>query len=556
MAEEREVLAVDVLFVGGGVAGLSSAIHLADLAAKSGRDDISIAVLDKGSYPGAHAVSGAVMDPCALKELIPDFIQRGAPVEGVVEKEQVFFLTPKKKIRFPFVPPPMENRGHYVVSIAKLTEWMAQIAEGKGVDIFTGFSATQVLFDGNRVVGVRTGDKGIGKDNHPRANFESGIDLQAKVTVFAEGSRGNLTKTLIKKLKLDDGNNPQNYVLGIKEVWEIAPGRIRPGDVVHTMGYPHKNHTYGGGFIYGMNENRIAIGLLTGLDYSDPGLDPHAEFQKFKLHPFLSDLISGGKILQYGAKTTPVGGYFAIPRIHLDGAVLIGDSAGLFISQKIKGLHSAMASGILAAESIMEALLSEDFSASKLKSYQETVYSSNFGNELYKSRNFHQLFRKGLFIALLTAGMQFLFGGRIIKSRLHSEHDHSCLKTDKNMRGTFESAKRGIPSPINDGVITFDKETDVYYSGTSHEENQPSHLKIGDLSICYDKCLGEYNAPCVRFCPANVYEMTTDADTYTPSLKIQHSNCLHCKTCDIKCPYENITWLPPEGGDGPKYSLV
>ncbi len=556
MEQDREILDVDVLFVGGGAACLSGAIHLADISAKCGLGDISIAVLEKGSYAGAHIISGAVMDPSVLAELIPDFEEKGAPIEGVVKKEQVLFLTRSGKIRFPIVPPPMDNHGSLVVSISKVTEWLAQIAEEKGVDIFTGFAATDILYHQGRVMGVTTGDKGIGADGRPKASFEPGIDLRAKVTVFGEGARGSLTKKLIQELHLDEGRNPQNYVVGIKEVWETANVMIQPGEVVHTMGFPHKNRTYGGGFIYGMDDSRISIGLLTGLDYGDPWLDPHREFQKFKTHPFVASLLKDGKILQYGANTAPVGGYFAIPQLYFDGGVLVGDCAGLFISQKLKGIHVAMKSGMLAAETICEALLKGDFCADRLKPYQETLYASEAGRALYKSRNFHQLFRKGLYGALLTAGIQYLLGGRIIKPRLLTQPDHSHMRPVAAGNGASASTDEHAGSLRYDGVTTFDKETDVYYSGTSHEESQPPHLKIVDLSVCYDQCLEKFQAPCQRFCPANVYEIRTDAETGKPAMRLNFSNCLHCKTCDVKDPYQNIVWVPPEGGDGPKYTIL
>jgi electron-transferring-flavoprotein dehydrogenase len=565
--EEREIIEVDVLFVGGGIACLGGALHLSNLIRKHNErvekqgkgkrlDEITIALLEKGTDIGSHSISGAIMDPIALKELVPDFLEKGAPVESEVTKEEVYLLTKKGRVKSPIIPPPLNNHGNYIVSLSRLTNWLGRLAGGNEVDIFPCFAATEVLYEGNRVIGVRTGEKGIDPDGNRKANFEPGIDLHAKVTVFGDGSRGNLTNGLIKKLKLDKGKNPQTYVVGAKEVWEIPEGRFKPGHVIHTMGYPLKSNTYGGGFIYGMKDNLVSVGLLTGLDWEDPYLDPHLEFQKFKLHPLVADILRDGKLLQYGAKTVPVGGYFSVPKIAFDGGVIVGDSASLFISQKIKGIHLAMKSGILAAETILEALLKDDFSAARLENYQTSLYKSYIVKELYKVRNFHQAFQGGLWIGLIKAGLQYILGGRILKGRLNTESDFVHQKKVTDLYGT------DLPTDEQKGIIkfdgkrTFDKASDVYYSGTIHEEQQPAHLKIADLNICYTKCKEEHQNPCLRFCPANVYEMEIDEQTGKPTMKLNFSNCLHCKTCDIKDPYENITWIPPEGGGGPKYTIM
>ncbi|MBW1737464.1 MAG: NAD(P)/FAD-dependent oxidoreductase, partial [Deltaproteobacteria bacterium] len=390
MEEERDIMEVDVLFVGGGVACLSGALHLVNLIKKHNEsvdqagegekiDEIMIAILEKSAFVGSHSISGAVMDPIALKELVPDFIEKGAPVEGEIKKEEVCLLTRKGRIKSPITPPPLNNHGNYVVSLSKLTEWLSKLVEEKGIDIFPGFAGTEVLYEGDRVIGVRTGDKGIDAEGNKKSNYEPGIDLHARVTVFGEGSRGSLSKTLIKKFDLDGGKNPQGYVVGVKEVWEVPEGRMEPGQVIHTMGYPLKSDTYGGGFIYGMKNNMISLGLMTGLDYADPLLDPHREFQKLKLHPFVAGLLKDGKLSQYGAKTAPVGGYFSIPELTFDGGLIVGDSASLFISQKIKGIHVAMKSGMLAAETIFQALMKNDFSQAVLGEYQKTLYESYVG---------------------------------------------------------------------------------------------------------------------------------------------------------------------------------
>jgi electron-transferring-flavoprotein dehydrogenase len=564
---EREVMEVDVLFVGGGVAGLSGALHLANLikahnegVERTGEGDalseVMIAVLEKGAFVGAHGISGAVMNPIALQELVPDFLEKGAPLEGAVTKEEVCLLTRSGRIKSPMTPPPLNNHGNYVVSLSRLAEWLGTLVEESGVDIFPGFAGTEVLYEGDRVVGVRTGDKGVDVDGQHKSNFEPGIDLRAKVTVFGEGSRGSLTKTLIRKFGLDEGKNPQSYVVGVKEVWEVPEGRIQPGHVVHTVGYPMKSNTYGGGFIYGMRDNKISLGLLTGLDYEDPFLDPHREFQKFKNHPYVANLLIGGKLVQYGAKTAPVGGYFSVPKLTFPGGLIIGDSASLFVSQKIKGIHAAMKSGMVAAEAVFEALLSNDFSQAKLDRYRDALTESYVGEELRKVRNFHQAFQKGLYIALIKAGFQYLFGGRILKDRLPASPDFTHLKRVADVYGKDSPSEEERGDIKFDGQYTFDKETDVYYSGTTHEEKQPPHLKIPDLDICYNQCTQEFQNPCLRFCPANVYEMEVDEETGKRQMKLNFSNCVHCKTCDVKDPYENITWVPPEGGGGPKYSVL
>lgn len=567
MEEEREIMEVDVLFVGGGVASLSGAFHLVNLVKAHNEkvdsggegeriDEPMIAVLEKGPYVGAHSLSGAVIDPSPLRELVPDYEEKGAPLDVKVQEEDVCFMTRKGRIKAPITPPPLNNHGNYIASLSKLTEWLGGLVEGQETYLFAGFAGTEVLYDGDRVVGVRTGDKGIDAKGEKKGNFEPGIDLKARVTVFGEGPRGSLTKTLIKRFGLDQGKNPSNYVVGVKEVWEVPEGRIRPGKVIHTMGYPLKSDTYGGGFIYGMENNMVSLGLLVGLDYADPALDPHMYFQKFKEHPMVSEILKDGKIAQYGAKTAPVGGYFSIPKLTFDGGLIVGDSANLFISQKIKGVHVAMKSGMLAAETIFEALLAKDTSDAKLASYEQRLYDSDIGRELRKVRNFHQAFQKGLYWALIKAGFQYILGGRILKDRLYTEPDFSHLRAIKDVYGTDSPTAEQTGGMKFDGTLTFDKETDVYYSGATHEEQQPAHLKVIDLDICYDKCLKEYQAPCQRFCPANVYEMEVDEETGIPNLKLNFSNCLHCKTCDVKDPYENITWVPPEGGGGPKYTTM
>lgn len=563
MTEERDVMDVDVLFVGGGIASLSGALHLSNLIDAHNKkeegkklDELMIAVLEKGSSPGAHGISGAVMDPGALKDMMPDYIEKGAPLEGEVKKESIYYLTKTGKIKSPITPPPLNNHGNYVVSMSRMNQWMAGLVEEAGVDIFPGFAGTEILYDEGKVIGVRTGDKGIDAKGEKKSNFEPGIDLHSKVTVFGEGSRGSLTKELIAHYKLDEGKNPPGFELGVKEVWELPEARLAPGEVIETMGYPLKSDTFGGAFIYGMKNNMICLGQLTSLDYADPFIDPHREFQKFKLHPMIAALLKDAKLVQYGAKTAPVGGYFSIPKLTFPGGMIIGDSANLFNSQKIKGINLAIRSGIMAAQTIFECLINDDFSDERLTSYEKALFESKEIKDLYKVRNFHQAMTKGLYVGMTLAGMHFILGGSVFGERLAAAPDHTHMKKVADLYGTATPPEEAKGDIKYDGKLTYDKETDVYYSGATHEEAQPPHLKIKDLDICYGKCAELYQNPCVRFCPASVYEMTVDEDTGKKEMKLNFSNCVHCKTCDVKDPFENIQWVPPEGGGGPKYTMV
>jgi electron-transferring-flavoprotein dehydrogenase len=572
MAENNEIMDVDVLFVGGGVSSLSGALHLSNLIKTHNKnvdngsegkklDEIMIAILEKGAYPGSHGISGAVMDPSSLKDLIPDYIEKGAPLEGEVKKESVYFLTKGSKIKLPLgLAPkalnPLDNHGNYVISVSRMNEWLAGMVEENGVDIFPGFAGTEVLYDGDRVIGVRTGDKGIAGDGSKKSNFEPGIDLHAKVTVFGEGSRGSLAKTLINRFDLDADKNPAGYEVGVKEVWELPEERLQPGEVIHTMGYPLKSDTFGGGFVYGMKNNMVCVGQLVSLDYSNPFMDPHREMQKLKLHPMIRELLKDAKLVQYGAKSVPVSGFYSVPKLTFDGGLIIGDSANLFNGPRIKGVHLAMRSGMLAAETIFNCLLNDDFSEDRIDQYRTALMNSNEVSDLHKVRNFHQAMERGFYSGFITFGIQLVLGGSIFKDRLESTPDHLHLKKVDEFYDNDSLSDEQKGDIKYDGELTYDKETDVYYSGATHEEDQPPHLQIKDLAICYNQCTREFQNPCVRFCPANVYEMEVDEETGKQNLKLNFSNCVHCKTCDIKDPYENITWVPPEGGGGPKYSMM
>jgi electron-transferring-flavoprotein dehydrogenase len=548
----RETLETDILIVGAGPAGLSAALRLAQLQRQRGGERLSVAVLEKAREAGAHTLSGAVLDPSALGELIPDFREKGAPLAAPVQEDRVYFLTQRHKIPLPFVPPPLRNHGSYLVSLNRLVRWLAQQVEAEEIDLFTGFAAQDLLMEGDRVAGVRTGDRGIDKHGNHKPAFEPGVDITAKVTILCDGVRGNLTKRLARRLQLGKDSHPPLFAVGVKELWEVPAGRLPPGTVVHTLGYPLRHEEFGGGFIYALPERQVALGLVAGLEYHDPLFDPHAAFNRFKQHPLVAGLLEGGQILRYGAKALPAGGWNTIPRLVADGALIAGDAGGFLNAARLKGIHLAMRTGMLAAEAAFDAVHAGDPSAARLARYRQAIDAGPVRAELYAVRNVHQAFGYGLLPGLVHAGLAIATRGWAPRD-LRGEAGHERMQTLGDYYGRADvTVGASGPPPAPDRRLTFDKLTNVYYSGTAHDEDQPAHLQV-HTEVCSTICGTEYGHPCTRFCPANVYEIVREADG-SPRLKINASNCVHCRTCDIMDPYSAITWVPPEGGGGPQYN--
>ena len=540
---ERESMEFDVVVVGGGPSGLSAAIRLKQLAQETGRD-LEVCLIEKGSEVGAHILSGAILEPRTLNELLPDWKERGAPLDTPVTDDKFLYLTQSGSFRLP-TPPQMKNHGNYIISLGNFCRWLGEQAEALGVEIYPGFAAAEVLYDENGAVrGVATGDMGIGKDGAPTENHMPGMELLAKQTIFAEGCRGHLTKTLFDKFDLREGKDPQTFAIGIKELWDIEPEKSKPGTALHSVGWPLSSDTYGGSFLYHLNGNQVAVGYVVGLDYSNPHLSPFEEFQRFKTHPAIRNVFEGGRRVAYGARALNEGGFQSIPKLTFPGGCLVGCTAGFLNVPKIKGTHTAMKSGMVAAEAIFESL---DAMAPghEPASYGDKLQDSWLWTELYKVRNIRPGFSKGLWFGMANAALDtYILRGRAPWT-MHHHADHITLKK------ADEAPRIAYPKP--DGEISFDRNSSVFMSGTNHEENQPAHLTLKDSSVPIAHNLALYDAPEQRYCPAGVYEIVREDDGSNPRLQINAQNCVHCKTCDIKDPSQNITWVTPEGGGGPNY---
>ncbi len=558
MNTENESIEFDILFVGAGPANLAGAIQLMQ-AAKDKNIELEVALIEKGAELGSHGISGAILNPVSLKELMPDYMEKGCPIETTIQGDALYYLTRNRAIPIPFIPRYLHNNGYHVISLSKFSQWMGAIAEDMGVNIFPGFAGKKLLLDekSQRVLGVQTGEKGLDINGKPKSAFEPAIDLLAKVTVFGEGARGSLVKELDSMMGLSTGSMPQAYETGIKEVIALPDNsgfEAFKGRSLHMLGHPLGLGTPGGGFVYEMKENRVALGYLVGLSYEDPLCDIYDTFMQFKRQPFVADLIQGGKVMEQGARTVSTGGYFSMPKLIADGAMLVGGCAGIHNVPALKGIHVSMKSGMLAAETILDALGNGDTSGDGLARYPDAIEKSWLKNELYEGRNFYQaLLKKGV-SKFFHLGAQYVTGGRGFCDRMPIEDDSRTLKPVKDSGLDADGPEESF---AYDGVLLVDKLTGVYLSKTIHREDQPPHLIIHDMDLCVNECFLKYQHPCTRFCPGDVYEVVEDENKEGGRrIKLNPSNCFHCKTCDVKDPFNNITWTCPEGGDGPGYTVV
>jgi electron-transferring-flavoprotein dehydrogenase len=546
----NDTISTDVLIIGGGPAGLATSIHLAEILSQRGQKK-RILLVEKGRAIGSHILSGAVIKASVFNELLPGVDFAEIPFNARVTRDRTVLLTEKRSLSLPFHLPYMNNNGNYTASLGQICRYLAAKAEEKGVEIYTGFAVDEILYKDGKVTGAKTKDTGLDHHGHRLENFQEGTSIEAKVTVFAEGTRGSLTKMLIKEFNLDNDRNEQVYSLGCKEVWSVPPGNIEAGQVYHTMGFPLGNDEFGGGFIYGLNENKVAVGLVVGLDYKDPTFDVHDAFQIWKTSSFVSKILKGGKLTEYGAKTLPEGGYYAIPKLFVDNALIVGDSAGLVTMPALKGVHLAIRSGMLAAQAIAGALSNNDTSEKSLQQYEILLRNSDIQKEMYPVRNFRQGFAKGLIIGGLHFGTQLITGGAGFFGRLRSHADNlATLKLSELKKKPFKERFKGKLE--FDKVLTFDKSTDVYHSGVYHDEQQVVHLQINDPENFNTVNIEEYGAPEQFYCSSEVYELHTNK-AGKKELRIHAENCMHCKTCDIKSPGKGITWVVPNGGNGPDF---
>ena len=566
----RDELDFDVLFVGGGPGNLAGLWRLLDLIEAHNAvpgakrlEGLTIGLIEKGDELGDHAFSGAVLDPTALRELCPDYLERGFPSEGEVTHEEVWLFTQRGGFRTPVVPPFLRNHGHPIVSLSKMVRWMAEELgqrEVPGVDVMLlpGFAGIKVLWEDGRVVGVQTADKGVNPDGTPKGNFEPGNNLRAKVTIFGEGPRGHLARELDEVLKLQaDAVNPQRYESGAKEIWEIPEGRVPAGFVLHSTGWPQADGESGGSFVYKMAGNRLAVGYVVSMDTADPFADAHLSLQKFKTHPRIKAMLEGGQMVQYGAKALAIGGWYSMPRLAFAGGMLVGDAAQMVNAARLKGIHLAMKGGLCAADTILQALLEGDVTEASLQRYTRAYLDSWAGMELYRTRNFHQILEHGFTpVAAVNLGLSLATGGWVPGEPLRGPSDAAHTATTEAYYGKAGLKREALDPGVKfDGQRIISKLDDVYASGTIHDEHQPGHLKIVKGDAVCASCWETKGSPCTVFCPAQVYEMHPDAENRVASVAIAFSNCVHCKTCDIKCPEGNVIWTPPEGGGGPKYTL-
>ncbi len=563
---QREEMPVDVLIVGGGAAGLSASIQIKKMidqhneaiaaGTKTGApiDEPMIVVLEKGSEIGAQSLSGAVLNPVALKELIPDYLDKGFPLNADVQDESFYFLTEKSSFKSPIVPPPFHNKGNHIVSLSEMNRWLAQQAEAMGINIFAGFTAVEVLIEDGKVVGARTGDRGVGKNGEPKENFEPGMLIKAKITIFADGTRSPLLKRVAEQLGLRDGKNTESFELGVKEIIQLPPNSVKAGHVIHTLGFPLYK-SIGGTFIYTLKDDQVIVGICIYLDSKDPLLDAHRELQKLKTHPWMREFLKDGQVIAYGGKTLPAGGWYSMSKLYTHGMMACGDTVAMVDVKKLKGIHLAMKAGMLAGETAVEALIANDFSESFLKKYDDRINASYVKKELWKTRNFHQTLSKGIFASGPEIALQELTGGWTFGDPKRVKHcDYEETKSVEEVWGSDQNAIEQNKLPEPDGKLFYDKLSSVYLTGTMHDEDSPSHLLVENTNICADTCYPKYKSPCNTFCPASVYEMIDDGPK--KKLQVNYTNCIHCQSCDIKCPFNNIDWTLPEATGGPNYKVM